>query len=36
VVTTRRRIKVDQELPTGEEYGRFLEQLLQQGVYAEK
>ena len=34
VVTTRRRIKVDQELPMGEEYGRFIERLLRQSMPA--
>jgi tRNA(His) guanylyltransferase len=34
VVTARRRIKVDRELPAGEEYGRFIERLLRQGPSA--
>jgi hypothetical protein len=34
VITTRRRIKVEQELPMGEEHGRFLQQLLRQTVSA--
>lgn len=32
VVTSRRRIKVNQELPMGDDYGRFIEQLLRQSV----
>jgi hypothetical protein len=34
VITTGRRVKVDRELPMGDEYGRFIEQLLRQGVSA--
>jgi len=28
VLTTRRRVKVNEELPMGDEYGAFIEQLL--------
>jgi tRNA(His) 5'-end guanylyltransferase len=34
VITTRRRVKVDWELAMGDEYGRFIEQLLRQSVSA--
>ncbi len=36
VAATRRRIKVNQELPVGEEYARWIERLLQQGGTAKR
>jgi tRNA(His) 5'-end guanylyltransferase len=34
VAAVRRRVKVDQKLPMGEEYGRFIEQILRPGALA--